>query len=382
MEKKKALLVVAGGRAAPDVLALFHVQPCAVVFITSEEGWRDEQAFINIASAFPSCVDIQSIPNVNAYEFEKGKQACMEACLLYPEDEWEWTFAISSAPKVTGIAAYEVAKQRGIPCLYIDTQHEKIVSFVKDIGLVAKDLFHMSVRDYMKIQRREPETYKPEKLQYRATAEKWGHIAQILAFSPETPSFIKLMHDKKERVKVPLLSAYLAASSLVKELETLGVIKVEHLPQQEMTCEFTSSYYAKFVGTGDWLEVYVWYEANKASFADDCQWGYKFVSTANNELDVALTYKAQFIFAECKTEGEPFQNKIFHLDTINTKAEMLGRTYVTKLFITNEPKTRNGYTNFIEQAKLRGIVVATQEDLPNIGQILKREALTPTYPRI
>ena len=66
---------------------------------------------------------------------------------------------------------------------------------------------------------------------------------------------------------------------------------------------------------------------------------------------------------------------------------MLGRSYVTKLFITNACKTKDGklragYKNFEEQAKLRSIVVVTAEDLPNIGEIIKQEALKPTFPRI
>ncbi|GAC1460684.1 MAG: hypothetical protein PVSMB2_21360 [Ktedonobacteraceae bacterium] len=190
------------------------------------------------------------------------------------------------------------------------------------------------------------------------------------------------MCDKPKGVKVPIKSTYLASSFLAQELERLNVINIESHTEQEITFAFTSSLYAKFVGTGDWLEVYVWNETNKEDFADDCQWGYEIQSTANNELDVVLTYKAQLIFAECKTENEPFHGRTSHLDTVNTKAEMLGRTYVSKIFITNESKTRNGYVNFTEQAKLRSIVVLTQEDLPDIGRIMKREALTPTYPRI
>lgn len=61
---------------------------------------------------------------------------------------------------------------------------------------------------------------------------------------------------------------------------------------------------------------------------------------------------------------------------------MLKDPYVTKLFITNGSKTKDGYANFLEQAKLQKIVVVTAKDLPNIGKILKREAITPTYPRI
>ncbi len=53
MAVKKALLVVAGGRATPDVLGLYCVQPQLVIILTSEQGWDGEDAFLEIAYSFP-----------------------------------------------------------------------------------------------------------------------------------------------------------------------------------------------------------------------------------------------------------------------------------------------------------------------------------------
>jgi len=382
MGKKKALLVVAGGRAIPDVLALYVVQPHLVITITSEQGWDNENAFVEVAKSLPNYEKLVSIPNVNAYDFEIAKQACIDACEPYPPSNWDWAFSISSGPKITGIAAYEVAKEKGIPCLYIDTQREKVVSLITDVQITPQQLFHMDVQEYMKIQQRKPKIHDQEVAQYRRKVEKWGNIARLLALSFDTPSFTKLMYEKKENVLIALSPALLPTSPLLRSLEKFRAIRTEHNSDGTITCAFTSKHSAKFLGTGDWLEIYVWHEVNEAKFADDCKWGYEIISSAKNELDVVLTYKSQLIFAECKTEAEPFEGKTGHLDRINNKAEMLGRTYVTKLFITNGSKTKKGYTNFMEQAKLRKIVVATAEDLPNIGQIMKREAENPTYPRI
>ncbi len=84
MDKKKALLVVAGGRAIPDVLALYVVQPHLVITITSEQGWDNENAFVEVAISLPNYEKLVSIPNVNAYDFEIAKQACIDACEPYP----------------------------------------------------------------------------------------------------------------------------------------------------------------------------------------------------------------------------------------------------------------------------------------------------------
>ena len=75
MERKRALLVLAGGRAAPDVLSLLYLQPQLVRVIISKEGWKAKQAFQDIARALPSCtVDI--IPDVDAYDLEASMKAC------------------------------------------------------------------------------------------------------------------------------------------------------------------------------------------------------------------------------------------------------------------------------------------------------------------
>jgi hypothetical protein len=268
------------------------------------------------------------------------------------------------------------------------TVSKDFAAVIGDTGILPQKLFHMSVSDYMKIQRREQKPLKPETVYYRRVVEHWTDLALLLASSPDTPSFIKMMRDKKENVPVIFMQPALATSSLVRKLEELGAVIVQHDSNGLLTCAFTTKHSARFIGTGDWLEVYVWQEVKSTGIADDCHWGYEIGSAASSELDVVFTYKAQLIFAECKTDDDPFKGNTNYLDTINNKAEMLGRTYVTKLFITNASKTTNdskirpGYTNFLEQAKLRKIVVVTAEDFPSIGEIIRKQAINPDYPRI
>jgi isopentenyldiphosphate isomerase len=386
MEKKRALLVVAGGRIVPDVLALYGIQPHLVVILTSIEGWKDESTFREVVASLPDHEEIGETIHVNAYDFEAAKIACIEACRPYSDTEWDWTFSMSSSPKIMGIAAYEVARQKKVPCLHIDTQHEKIVSLVEDIrkkNVFPNNLFHMDVDTYMKFQQRQRKAQKQQELQYRRVVEQWEHIADILARSFDTPLFTKLMRDKAEKQEVTLSPSNLACSPLIQDLIQENMIKLAEDPFGGKTCAFTSKNAARFLGKGDWLELYVWskVKVHQQKFADDCQWGYVIKSTAENELDVVFTHKSQLIFVECKTDENPFFQKTRYLDGINNKAAMLGGSYVTKIFVTNASKVMDGYENFKEQAKLREIVIATGEDLPNIGNILEKEAKNPTYAR-
>ena len=385
MERKKALLVVAGGRALPDVIALFCVQPELLVFLTSEEGWHAEEVFESIAQSVPTCKNIFPIRNVSAYNFEAGKRACEQVCESYPEAEWEWIFAIGSGPKITCIAAYEVARQKGIPCLYIDTVHEKVVSLVKEYAGQEKDLFHLDIPRYMKIQRRTYRENKGTTAAYRSTVEQWGHMARELALSPDTVHFTFTLRKKDRKESDPVtLPSELATSPLLQTLEkTYNLIEIKPDSAGTLICTFTSSEAAHFLSTGDWLEIYVWHEAKLAHFVDDCQWGYRVLDgNAENELDLAVTYKAQLIIGECKTDYNPFKDKRKYLESLDSTANLLGGLYVTRVFITNQPKTREGYDSFKEQAEKRRIVVVTAEDLLYVGDILKREAVKPTYARI
>jgi hypothetical protein len=170
---------------------------------------------------------------------------------------------------------------------------------------------------------------------------------------------------------------------LVHALEKYGLLEIKLNKKREECCSFKSPDAAKFLGTGDWLEIFVWHETKEAGFADDCQWGYEIIDgKAENELDLALTYKGQLIIGECKTDNNPFKGKRNYLDTLDSNAHLLGGNFVTKLFITNQPKTKNGYVSFDEQARKRRIVVLTAEDLPTIREHLISQAKTPTFSRI
>src|SRR5579875_2846573 len=390
MSKKKALLVVAGGRAAPDVLSLLYLQPQLVVAITSEEGWQAEQAFIDIAHTLPSC-EIEIIPKINAYDLEIGKAACRRVLSSYPDTEWDWTITIGSSPKITGIAAYEVAKDSNIPCWHIDNRHEKVVSLVEDVSVDRLRFFHLSLDDYMRIQRREGIEKKGPTKGYRKIAEGWVKVAEAMAASEDTTHFTSIFYkcykkfkNKEEEgiLQEPLpIPPSLETHPLLRVFLEQQLLHIEGASSDESVYYFTSIESAHFLGTGDWLEIYVWHKATEARFADDCRWGYKIKGQVNNESDLALIYKAQLIIAECKTDINPFKAEKGYQRDLDAAAELLGGAYVSKVFITNQPGTGDSYLSFEQQAKERHIVVVTREKLADIGTILRNEAITPTYER-
>lgn len=381
MDKKKALLVVAGGRDVPDILALLCVQPQLVAIVTTEEGWGDQDSFIAIAKSLPKLAEILPTIQVASYKFEDIRKACRNICMTYPQKEWDWVFSIGSCPKIMGIAVYELAKEMDVPCIHIDTQHKTIVSLVKDVGISSQDFFNMKVQDYIKMFQREPKPHSNDTLHYRRIVENWGDLARLMILSPHVSEFTKFMRDKKQGQQISITESILTKSALIQDLKRWGAVKTIRNANGNLILEFATEYFARFLGTGDWLELYVYNEVKKSAFSDNYEWGYEIRSTAVSELDGVIIYNAQLILIECKTDANPFQDKIKYLDTLSTKSDMLGRTYVTKVFVTNASKTLPGYSNFNEQAKLREIIVLTGENLPDIGQHLKKQAVSPTYPR-
>jgi hypothetical protein len=391
MNKKNALLVIAGGRVAPDVLSLLYLQPQLVVAITSEEGWQAKQAFCDIAQSLPGCTVERVVP-INAYNLEIGTTACRNILSSYSDTEWNWTITIGSSPKITGIAAYEVAKERKIPCWYIDTRHEKVVSLVKDVPVESHRFFHLSLAEYMRIQRRECQEKKGPTNAYRRQAEGWVEVAATMAATEDITDFTSIFYkhykQRKNKEEEEILREQPLAIPATRQthplLQTLlehGLLYREQRPSGETLFFFTSLESAHFLGTGDWLEIYVWHKATEATFADDCQWGCEIKGQVANELDLALIYKAQLIIAECKTAANPFKGDKGYLRDLDAAAHLLGGAYVSKVLITNQPGTGDSYRSLETQAKERHIVIVTREKLADIGAILKNEAINPIYER-
>lgn len=161
---------------------------------------------------------------------------------------------------------------------------------------------------------------------------------------------------------------------LLEQLETMDALTIESIQEENVMYTIKSSNMQEFL-QGDWLEIYVWHEAIEAGFANDCQWGYKIqADLPSNELDVALTYKARLLIAECKTLSKPFNPEFLY--KLHSVADLVGGNYVRQIFITNHTKPidkNESFENFSQQAAIRRTFVVTGEQLPEIKEILRQQ---------
>ncbi len=396
MEKKKALLTLFGGRSfLPAALLVIHEKSSIVVAISSEQSYKELPQLQKVIERLQIDSDVKSIlvtpDGIDAFDVAKIQAACENMVMEYTDTEW--IFDITGGTSLMSIAAYEAAKRQTeksnvtINCWYLNTSQTRIITLVGNKG--RESIFEIDVLQYAIAYNRE--IIQGDLENHRAESEAhWLPFAQKLGKNPRYAEILKLVmiavgkakrgRPSKLEIKDYVLKNFPPETySILEEAKEVGLLDELH-PDNAANISFRLSYLQDKFLNGAWLEAYVWNEAKQLGIFHDCQWNQKIVDGDNkNELDVALTYYAQLLIAECKTGEEAFSSETLY--QINAVSNMLGNRFVGKLLVTSLPK-KHASNDFEAKRKGLSIVLVTAEDLPNIGEILKREALTPTYPRI
>jgi hypothetical protein len=268
---------------------------------------------------------------------------------------------------------------------YVDTGNSRIL-WLEGKGQKGSTSFQISIEEYLGTYGRKPEPkFKFETLSFNE--EQAVQAAQILGNS--APESRDLLHQIR-RIQgacprqVVLSSPTSQEQAWIEELSTVGVIDKG---SQEGTFIVRANSDKDFL-TGDWLELYVWYEANKQKDKDgtplfsECSFNLEIPSkVARREIDVACLYQAQLIHCSCKTGRDAFDKK--NLDELRAVSSLIGGRYCSRVYITH--KAIDNYQDrdkFLSHAKQHEIVVVTGESLSNVGEILKKQAVRPDYRRI
>ncbi len=381
----RALLMLTGGRGIPDMLIIKNLRPDVTFTITTDQGLGTAKHLQHLVLSRFGC-KVEILPTINPYDEQEIKSACGSALQQYPHAEW--IMNITSAPKIVSIFAMDVAREKNIPCWFLNTSGGEVISLAKNVPVDQNKLFNATVEEYMAVYQRNYTIPKPKI--YRDKAESWYNIAQTLVRHPElTHVFLgKLRQAQWGRGQNEPISLKIdiQAKPLIEQLASspLNVLTIDNETLQTLECTIVDGEKREFLN-GDWLEVYVWKEVEQANFVQDHQWGYKVHYKEDEyELDLALTARGLLFIAECKTDYDPFTRKSTYLDTIDANANLLGGAYVSKFFITSHPnsQTVQSYQSFHQQATQKRIRVLSAKDLPRIGDILKGEVTHPTFSRI
>ena len=408
----KAQLVLVGGRSSvPNILTILFQKPDVVIVLSSYESHRDFASFKYIVKTIlPTCA-IEDLPPVDAFEPEEIAERCVEAFQRYSTAEWICN--ITAATTIMSIAVYEEARKFQKDCWYLNTSKTRVITLVgaKLDSNCNAVIFHLSVSEYIAAYYYSLENGDLE--ERREWCEQyWLPSAQLLGQNPILAGHLKpvmkaIGSTKQQRPSKNESKHYdfpklpQEAHDIMKKAEQFGLasdVRVEN-----GVLHFTLTHLQDSFLNGGWLELYVWNEAKQiklsdnSSLFDDCQWNHKVtISGLKREVDVALTYKAQLIIAECKTGDDATDSKT--LNELVSVSNPLGGKFVGKILISSlfspqetEPdqiqdgKLREkikGHREFLSKADHHNIVVIMAEDLPHIRERLKQEAETPKYPRM
>jgi Domain of unknown function (DUF1887) len=403
MGKKKALLTLFGGRSfLPTALIIIHEKPDVVIAISSKQSYEDLPQLQRAIDKFKKELDFQCLletpDGIDAFDVEKIQKVCEKT--FEKHADLEWIFDITGGTSLMSIAAYETARKfrdelkKTVNCWYLNTAQTRVIRLVGEKREAS--IFHISVDAYAAAYKH---TLKPgifEGIQY-GNKQGWLSFAQKLGKNPSPITLLKQVMNKiidRPAINTPKSYSLPGLSeetyTLLDEAQQVGLLS-QLKKELDSSIAFKLSYPQDKFLNGAWLEAYTWDEARNLkdetehkSLFDDCRWNQILDGDTNNELDVAITYKAQLIIAECKTgeKGTFSSDTVYKWDSV---ANSLGGKFVGKLLITSlhpSDVTKQAYTDFIARAESKSIVVVTRDQLPNIGSILEKQAKNPTYPRI
>lgn len=393
---QRVSVLVLGGRLMPNWLGILALRPNAVEFVVSSDtpGRYDEacQVLTQLADLNVACEPKLA----SAYSFVETRNACLAIAQAHPGAEL--IFDVTSAPKVMGFGAYEVARFLLQRAIVVDTANGRIINLTQPSDELVG--IKVPLEQYLACYGRRPvRTFSFERLsvsQENAIAAT-RYLVEAGPPAVEVMSRLRSWNQGKGKRTIPFRKTQpilVEQLAVLRQLEVFGLIS--NLRQQDegrVSYTLLNDADANYLN-GTWLEVYVWDQARQcvdeegAAFFDECDFSFEIPSDgARKEIDCGCMYRGQLIHCSCKTESSPFRT--VYLDKLRAVSALIGGHFTSRLFVTNafppsemERGAYGDYQRFLAQAKDRETVVVTGRELQRIAEILKREATRPTYPRI
>lgn len=383
METIQVLLV--GGRQTPNVIGILLLRPSRIDLVVSKD--EVEKASILLES-LKDIENLELPPKddiivVDAYDFQSNIKAFRHICDKYKGDEVQ--FNLTGSTKIMAIAAYETARREGMESFYINTAGNEIL-WLNGRQDSVQQTFELMIEDYLSIfGRKVVQKFKFENLSFN---KQQAIDAAILLgkSSPRSASMLQKIrrHQIKGSIglKVSLSDFDEYEKALIYALKDINALDLK----DDMVILRSNNDFEFF--KGDWLEVYIYYEAftkkNKKGnpIFNDCDLSIRILSgPSEKEIDVACISEAQLIHCSCKTDKDPFKTQF--LDEMHSVSNLIGGRFCSRIFITNAVfSDYSKQLQFLDQAKHREIVVVTGNDLENIGEILAKQAITPNFRRV
>lgn len=388
--KKRALLLLIGGRQVPNVLTAQYLRPDIIVPIASREAMHQGGDWDKVEPALRKiCPEGLRPPLVvDAFAAADSYMACLGS--LMEHRDAEWFVNITCGSKIMGFGVYDASLPMNLPMpvsiWYLDTATRRVVTLKGSPP--ESDLFSMTVAEYFGSYGRQVTVKSPTEAQVA--------FADLLARNPREAMTLaesaRNAEDKGDHFRCFAPSKNL--NRILKAARAAGFIDNFKIFNDRIRfrgtissteCHLTTpkwELFCKFVN-GTWLEVFAWWAASESGAFDDIQCGVEIQNQkVSNELDLAATSSASLLIAECKTGDQDFKKMRdgLHIEKLHSIADMIGGNFVHKVFITSrrtpsaEKSEFKHFVSFKEQAAARQVVVVTGENLLKLPEILRRES--------
>jgi len=396
------LILLIGGRLQPVTLFAVSQQPSVIAIIASQDSKSDaENAVRRLPQLLP---DTTLLPPLFVHPYRPAQTTQAIQSLLQREDlaHLQPAISLTSAPAPMTIGAYVAAKTHGCPAYYLVTSANEVLDFTRENEIATLPL-HVTVEQYLAnfglsiapkqkpvphltIDREEQLAlcrFLLEKATFSADVLDWMRSKTHLPNQRLVPGPLSkrwpIRFGQEHWNVLEALEAYSVITNLTRSSQG-GTVRFE-LPDED------SVEYIK----GDWLEFYIFEEARAASLDNATLFGevlrsLRFESEGiQREIDLIGVWRGTALIASCKTGQDTWKKSV--LDEIGAVARLLGDSYCTRLLITNRTvpaegsKDHSAWQTAVQNARNQKVVIVTGDKLYQIAAILRRELLTPTYPR-
>jgi hypothetical protein len=398
MSDKRVRVLVLGGRLTPSLVAVLSDRPDAIEFIVSSDTpERYDQARSVLAEPLEKQLPGSPLPATHPFDWEACQDRCRLAAARHPAADI--TFDVTTAPKFMSFAVQAFAKCNGHKAIVVDTARAREVSLINQQSQPVA--LPQTVDDYLRLFSRESKpTFDVAKLSIgegEAIQVAWelvqrGKVATraLNKFNRWNPgrhgAEIKpkdkdgATTDDQEFEVFRMLAQYGLITDLKRDTRGKITYRTSGNP---IDTEFVK---------GTWLEVYVWDEARALRdkltgdrLFSDWRMGFEIPhpGSEKREVDVGLLYQGQFIHCSCKARVLRASFNKANLDEMTGVSKLVGGDFATRVFVTNafQPHSEDQWM-FAKHAERQKAVLVTGDELTDVGEILRRQAVEPKYARI
>lgn len=393
--KGQLLVLLLGGREPPALMTAERLAPDAVYYVVS----ADEPAVVGRVTAWlqehlPQTEQMGSVAAA-PYRPAETQAAVLKAVRSHPS--LTPAVSLTGAPLPMAIGGYDAARELECAAYYLNSAAGELLDVTRR-DAPRRLPSQRSVRDFVAangVSVKEEAPLAPEVDAQQREAAQW--MARDVAVTTELLRWLTAKEHVAGRTRTSRWTLGEQHRLLLEELGRCDILRKVQVRSDEegrllASCVIPNVVSRRFL-EGIWLERYVdtlacSLEHDGEPLFDDCMWSLHLWSagTAEREIDVIGVRHGLGVIISCKTAVKESWEK-GNLDELTAVGKLLGGDYCTKVYVTSQPRPGAGQPRheavnaFLDWAEHQRVTVVTGDQLPQLAEILIREATTPRHVR-